>query len=236
MSVPFLETIAKAYTDRYSDLSRHLFIFPNRRAGTFFMKNLMKCVGRRPMLLPKVTTMSDFVEELCGGVVAGRIEQLFVLYDSYVGMLRRQGVVHVPEFDTFRRWGETALSDFNEVDMQDVDADSIFKNVKDVKEISANFLTEAQMKVMEEFFGQAYDPEHIATEFWKNFNEVSGDAKESELKSRFRLLWQVLGPLYHSMHAELKKRGMFTSGGAYRHVASLLEEKGETASMRVQSQ
>lgn len=226
MSVPFLETIAKAYSDRYSDLSRHLFIFPNRRAGTFFMKNLMKCVGRRPMLLPKVTTMSDFVEELCGGVVAGRIEQLFVLYDSYVGMLRRQGAVHVPEFDTFRRWGETALSDFNEVDMQDVDADSIFKNVKDVKEISANFLTEAQMKVMEEFFGQAYDPEHIATEFWKNFNEVSGDAKESELKSRFRLLWQVLGPLYHSMHAELKKSGMFTSGGAYRYVASLLEEKG----------
>lgn len=226
MAIPFLQSLAQSFADRYADLSGHLFIFPNRRAGTFFLKNLRNCIGGKTVLLPRVTTMTDFVEEMCGGVVAGRIELLFVLYDAYVALLRERDVKTIPEFDSFRRWGETALSDFNEVDMHDANADEIFKNVKDVKEISSNFLTEEQMKVMEEFFGQSVDPHEAAEGFWRNFEKGSEDEKASKLKNRFLLIWQVLGPLYHSLHRELSKRGLFTSGGAYRHVADLLERKG----------
>ncbi|MBO5445579.1 MAG: PD-(D/E)XK nuclease family protein [Muribaculaceae bacterium] len=223
MAIPFLQSIAKAYAERYRDMSRHIFVFPNRRAGTFFLKNLLKYAGNRNAILPRVTTMTDFVEEISGRVVAGRIELLFVLYRSYVSLLQRLGVESIPEFDSFRRWGETALSDFNEVDMQSVDADAVFKNVKDVKEISANFLTDEQMQVMEEFFGQAFDPEIMATGFWKEFNDTEG---EEGLKPRFRMIWQELGPLYHSLHEELENNGLITSGGAYRKAAELLEEHG----------
>lgn len=224
MATGFLESIAKGYAERYNDLSRHVFVFPNRRAGTFFLKNLLKYTEDRTALLPEVTTMTEFVENLSGGIVAGRVELLFVLYQSYVSLLRRSGVETVPEFDTFRRWGETALSDFNEVDMQNADADAIFKNVKDVKEISANYLTEEQMLVMEEFFGQSFNPEAMAVGFWKEFNESGAD--EDKLKPRFRMIWQVLGPLYHSMYDQLKAKGLLTSGGAYRSAAEILEEKG----------
>ncbi|MCM1490608.1 MAG: PD-(D/E)XK nuclease family protein [Muribaculum sp.] len=216
----FLTSIAKAYSAQYSDLSSFLFVFPGRRAGTFFIKYLAESTRGRDILLPDVTTMSDFVEKISGKVVAGRIELLFILYQAYSGLLRDAGAEKIPDFDAFRRWGETALSDFNEVDMQCVDPDAIFKNVKDIKEISSNFLTEEQMKVMNEFFGQAFDPENIATEFWKKFT----DKEDSELHSKFRLLWQVLAPLYAKFKEHLDAMGLTTSGGSYRIAADILEK------------
>lgn len=220
MPVPFLESIARAYASREVDLSGHLFVFPNRRACTFFIRNLSRELGDKAAWLPKVVTMSDFIEEVSGRVVASRIELLFIMYQSYVKMLKERGVKEVPEFDAFRRWGETVLSDFNEVDMHDVDADAIFKNVKDLREISSNFLTDEQLKVMEEYFGYVYDPKNVATEFWKKF----GEKEKSELHQKFRMLWQVLAPLYHSLSEELASKGLVTSGGAYRMTADILDK------------
>lgn len=170
--------------------------------------------------MPEVTTMSDFVEKVAGKVVAGRIELLFIMYQAYVKLQKEAGAESIQEFDRFRRWGETALSDFNEVDMQDVDADAIFKNVKDLKEISSNFLTEEQLKVMEEFFGQSYDPALSAKEFWKDFNKN----KDDSLHRKFLPVWQTMGPLFHAFHEALEERGLTSSGRAYRLAAEKLEK------------
>lgn len=220
MALSFLASVAEAYVDKYKDLSNILFVFPGRRAGTFFLKYLTQALNGRNSLLPKVSTMADFSELLSGRVVAGRIEMLFILYNAYGELLRNSGVKVIPEFDVFRKWGETALSDFNEVDMHDVDADAIFKNVKDLKEISTNFLNEEQLKVMSEFFGQAYDPEYLARGFWKSFNNSESD----ELHSKFRLLWQVLAPLYNIFRQKLEQKSLISPGGSYRLAADRLEE------------
>lgn len=221
MAVPFLQSIARAYAANGRDLSGHLFVFPSRRACTFFLKLLTEELRGRVAMLPKVTTMSDFVEKACGRIVGGRIELLFIMYMAYVRLQKESGSSVVQEFDRFRRWGETALSDFNEVDMQDADPDELFKNVKDLKEISSNFLTEEQLKVMEEFFGQAYDPAATATEFWKDFN----DNKDDELHKKFLPIWQTMAPLYHAFHEEMERRGLVSSGGAYRLAAENLEKE-----------
>ena len=221
MTVPFLESIARAYAESTNDLSDYLFIFPSRRACTFFLKNLTGTLKGRVAVLPEVTTMSEFVEKVSGRVVAGRIELLFILYKAYVRLQKESDSQTIQDFDKFRRWGETALSDYNEVDMQDTDPDEIFKNVKDLKEISSNFLTEEQLKVMEEFFGQAYDPTDVATKFWKDFNEK----KETELHKRFLPIWQIMAPLYHAFKDDLEQRGLITSGGAYRLAAEILEKE-----------
>ncbi|MDE5849112.1 MAG: PD-(D/E)XK nuclease family protein, partial [Muribaculaceae bacterium] len=220
MSVPFLQSVARAYAEGGQDLSDHLFLFPSRRACTFFLKRLTSELKGRVAMLPRVATMSDFIEKASGRVVAGRIELLFIMYKAYLRLQQSRGTELTQDFDRFRRWGETALSDFNEVDMQDADPDEIFKNVKDLREISSNFLTEEQLKVMEEFFGQSYDPVDTARGFWKDFH----DNKESELHRRFLPVWQTMAPLYHAFHEDLERRGLTTSGGAYRLAAERLEE------------
>ncbi len=221
MASPFLKSIARAYASSGKDLSGYMFVFPSRRACTFFLKRLTNELHGRVAMLPKVTTMSDFVENASGRIVASRIELLFIMYQAYVRLQKESGATAIQEFDRFRRWGETALSDFNEVDMQDTDPDEIFKNVKDLKEISSNFLTEEQLKVMEEFFGQAYEPAAVAEGFWKNFN----DNKDDELHRKFLPIWQTMAPLYHAFHEELEKLGLISSGGAYRLAADRLEKE-----------
>lgn len=219
MAVPFLQSVARAYASCGKDLSDHLFVFPSRRSCTFFLKNLTNELHGKVAMLPRVTTMSDFVEKASGRIVAGRIDLLFIMYQAYERLQKMEDAPAIQEFDRFRRWGETALSDFNEVDMQDADPDEIFKNVKDLREISSNFLTEEQLKVMEEFFGQAYDPAETAKGFWKDFNAK----KDNKLHRKFLPIWQTMGPLYHAFHEELERRGLISSGGAYRLAAQKLE-------------
>lgn len=218
MAVPFLQTIARAYVSHTKDLSDHLYIFPSRRACTFFLKELVSELHGGAAMLPEVATMSDFVEKASGRITAGRIELLFIMYKAYEALQRKNGATVIQDFDRFRRWGETALSDFNEVDMQDVNPDELFKNVKDLKEISSNFLTEEQLKVMEEFFGQAYDPAETATGFWKDFHAN----EDNELHRKFLPIWETMAPLYHAFNEELERKGLISAGRAYRLAADRL--------------
>ncbi len=221
MAISFLESIVRAYADSSKDLNDYIFVFPSRRACTFFLKNLTNALKGRISMLPAVITMTEFVEQAAGKVIAGRIELLFIMYQAYVKLQTRNGIATIQEFDKFRRWGETALSDFNEVDMHDINPNEIFKNVKDLKEISSNFLTDDQLKVMEEFFGQVYEPKKVATNFWKDFNKNRDD----ELHKKFLPIWQIMANLYNSFNDELEKRGLIYSGGAYKKAADVFEEE-----------
>lgn len=214
--ITFLESVALAYTERYDDLSEFCFIFPSKRAGAFFLNKLRHTIGNRTMLAPEITTIAELVEKLSGRIVDSHIDLLFLLYKCYCRLTghnpadpQQSGV----DFDSFRVWGEIALSDFNEIDMYGVDADEIFKNLKDFREIASNYLTEEQKRVMEEYLGYAPGVEREEKSFWKTFEPVSD---LTEAKQRFLHLWQVMAPLYHQLNLELENLGMTTMGGAYR--------------------
>ena len=226
--IPFLKSIGKAYLSRYKDLSEFCFVFPNKRGGTFFMKYLREECTRRPVVAPEVMTITDFVGMLSGHVVASRLDMLFLLYESYREVkglpAGGEGDALADDFDSFRGWGETVLADFSEVDQCLVPYAEIFKNVKDFREITSNFLNEEQRKIMSEYFGHTDygDP----TSFWKNFSDESDI---SELKGRFLRLWQILSPLYENFSAKLRERGLATTGGSYRLAAETLMELGRDA-------
>ncbi len=227
--LPFLQTIAKAYASRYPDLSEVCFLFPNKRSGTFFLKYLKEEYHRHPVLAPEVKTITDLVGDLSERVVASRLDMLFILYRCYrehLGLpLTEEENDEGISFDSFAGWGETVLSDFNEVDLYMVNTDEIFKNVKDYREISSTFLTEEQRKVMEEYFGHTDmgDPRS----FWKNFD--GDENKLSEVKQKFLHLWRIMSPLYDRFKEKLEEEGLTTVGGMYRQAAARLKEEGREA-------
>ncbi len=222
---PFLKSIAKAYSSRYEDLSEICFVFPNKRSGTFFLKYLKEEVGTRPHLAPEVMTITDFVGMLSGKVVASRLDSIFTLYDAYREVkglhVAADGENIAEDFDSFRGWGETVLSDFSEVDQYMVPQDEIYKNVKDFREISSNFLTDEQRQIMAEYFG--HSDYGNPTEFWKNFDD---EENMSELKGKFLRLWQILFPLYETFTSRLESKGLATNGRIYRLAAETLREGG----------
>lgn len=230
--IPFLKAVAKGYKERYSDLSRLCFVFPNKRSIAFFTKYLTEECDAH-IVAPQMITISDFIAGIAGRVVAKRLDMLFRLYSCYRDMQGLTGQDDEDDFERFRGWGESVLSDFNEVDLHMVDPDEIFKNVKDLKEISTNFLTPEQRAVMEEYFGYSGTPPN-PDQFWREFKDV----KEEEIhpggspKGKFLHLWRTLAPLYHRFTDSMEAELLATPGGAARRAAMLLESGESNVSSR----
>lgn len=224
--IPFLKSVALAYTARYADLSEFCFLFPNKRSGTFFLKYLRECNPRRTVLAPEVKTVSEFMSDLSGRVAAPRLDLLFILYEEYRKLLGQEaddgeGV----SFDAFRSWGETVAADFSDTDQYLADPAVVFKNVKDFREITSNYLTDDQKEVMEEYFGHSEPGD--AGSFWKNFD--SGAAGQGEAKKKFIHLWRILLPLFEALGKRLAGEGLATNGGNARLALQALRLKGRDA-------
>ncbi len=202
----FLQRIAQAfYTEYQADIRKFTFVFPNRRAGLFFRKYLMEVIDK-PIFSPEIITINDCFFNASTRKVIDRTAALFRLYRIYRGISQTD-----ESFDAFVFWGEMLLSDFTDVDKFNVDAQQIFTNVKNLKEIDNlhEYLTDEQLKAIEQF--------------WKHFLPNI----ESKTKKEFIAIWKVLLPLYEQFKAELLKENTASEGMIFREVTDFLK-KNET--------
>lgn len=217
---PFLQQVAEVYATKEPDsLSDCCFVFPNKRSASFFAHFLQQAIGDKPVFMPAITNISEFVASLSDRQEASRYDQLFTLFDEY----RKIPGVEV-EFDQFLFWGEMLLSDFNDVDRYLVDPDALFINVKRLREISSNFLTEEQIDVIRRFWGEDRTRETV-DRFWKHIDQEGNKPQQQ----KFILLWEVLQPLYHAYRRRLASEGLATSGMLYRDAVDALSPASDTA-------
>ncbi|MDE6369148.1 MAG: PD-(D/E)XK nuclease family protein, partial [Muribaculaceae bacterium] len=118
------------------------------------------------------------------------------------------------DFDKFVFWGGMILDDFDDVDRQLVNADKLFKNLKDFKEINADYLDDEQKRVVRQIWGETARTAAV-TEFWTHLNNTDEDS----IETRFINLWELLGDLYRLFTAQLHAKGFDTAGGQYRDAA-----------------
>lgn len=225
--ISFLNSLAKAYASRYDDISEFCFVFPGKRGGKFFLRDYRSALPRNKVVIaPETLTVAEFVAKVADRDVAPRLDLLFMLYDCYCDMNPRNadGSPTVG-FDSFRLWGETVLSDFDDVDRYGADPDELFRNIRDFRDIATDFLTDAQRRVMEQYFGHTPSPDDIGR-FWKNFHPASDGSGLTRVKHRFLQLWESLGPLYHRLAERLEKEKLATSGGVYRLALERLRNEG----------
>lgn len=216
---PFLKQIAEAYATECADeLIDCCFVFPNKRCSVFF-SNYIRQASKKPIIEPATTDIDTLITDLTRAVMMPRIEQLFVLFDCYRRIVRKNtGTEPDLFFDSFLGWGETVLNDFNDVDRYLVDPAQIFKNIKFFKEISSNFLTEEQVAIINHYWR---DPITFAADarMWKHLDTDTPDQRT--VKSFFSL-WTVLFELYESFGHEVSRRGFSYPGMSYRRCAELL--------------
>ena len=198
---PFLLQVAQHYHPA-PEISRMCFIFPNKRAVGFFLKYLgdLSAAQRRPIIAPACITINDFFARLGGLRPADRMAAMLTLYDCYKALKP-----DAEPLDEFIFWGGVILSDFAEVDKYLVEPGHIFKNVAEYRQLqdSLDYLTAEQEEALRHFLGQFRD---------------SGEYKE-----RFRRIWDILLPLYHSFNEALAAEGMATEGAIYRSIAKSLD-------------
>ncbi|MBR5102374.1 MAG: hypothetical protein IK092_04560, partial [Muribaculaceae bacterium] len=211
---PFLKSLAQYFTPQ-TDLRDTCFVFPNRRSGQFFEREL-QIANKSTMMLPKVTTISDFVADVTGELAVPQVEALFVLYQAYCELI---GDTDYP-FDKFVYWGSVVLTDFDDVDMYMVDASALFTNVKEFKEISTDFLSDEVKQMLERFFNVTFKPSDPDVErFWKADND-----NNDGVKAKFFSLWRVLFNLYTRYGEKLAEQKLSYRGKMYKDAALKLRE------------
>lgn len=219
----FLQVVARGYRKEYSDLSKLTFIMPNKRSGTFLLREFLMG-SSRPEIAPRIITISELVGSLSKRVVDSRIDQIFRLYRSFLSV---SGEDTEMTFERFSTWADALLNDFNDIDMQLADPEEIFKNVYDINAIRSNFLQPHHRKVLKQYFGFQGDfDDKDFKELWHKISVLKEEPVCSKNKARekYTALWQKLGPLYESFFADLHSDGLTTTGGAYREAVQSIEE------------
>ena len=202
---PFLFQVAAHYFQA-PDIHRHCFVFPNRRSMVFFRKYLgeqVKAQGNDvPLPVPPMYTINDFFYAVYKVDVTDRLRLLLELYACY----RSLNPAAEP-LDEFVFWGDVMLQDFNDIDKYLVNAEDLLRNVSDFKAIqdSFDYLSGNQRAAIEQFLS--------------HFRE----GKESEIKTRFVKLWNLLFPLYTQFRSRLEEKGMAYEGMVYRSLAEALK-------------
>jgi len=195
--VYFLEHIAKHLYSEYGNmLNSHCLIFPNRRAGLFFLKYLAKEISK-PAWTPAIMTINDLFQSLSELQPAENEILLFELFKVYRAVRKNN-----ESFDDFYFWGDMLLNDFDDVDKNLVDASKIFRNIQDIKDID------------QEFGGLTDEQADVVKRFWTNFNPV----KMSVQKKEFKSIWSILNDIYEGFRRSLTEKNLAYEGMIFRDV------------------
>lgn len=209
MEETFLHFVARSYAND-SDIDEYCFVFPNRRAGKYFAKELSECVGEmsHAVLSPEITTISNFVADITESVEANRIELLIMLYEAYKQAMPDNSVT----FDRFVHWGDVILNDFGDVDRYMVDARDLFVNISDYKEIKTNGMTPELKEIVGRYFNLR-ENQMGGEDFWQHIKREDG---EIAIRKNFNNIWSQLNKIYTNFLLLLEKNGLTYGGKMYR--------------------
>lgn len=142
---PFLLQIAQYVFQNHKQETEHItIVLPNKRGALYFKQHLAS-VFRQNIWLPTIISVEDLIGQLSGLKQADNIDLICDLYSAYKLVLKEKS----ESFDHFVKWGSLMLQDFNEADRYLVDTKSLYKNLKEIKEIenwslSSESLTDTQ--------------------------------------------------------------------------------------------
>lgn len=133
---PFLkETARRLLAAHPNDLHKVMVVFNNHRSGAFMrhhFEEISKAEGR-PFFMPRILSISELVSELSNLKIVPNEFLLFELFDIHKSIAGEDRKYQT--FEEFISFGDMMLSDFSSVDLYRVDAEQLFQNLFDLKQI-----------------------------------------------------------------------------------------------------
>lgn len=131
MATPFLKSVAEYIHSNYKDKVENLcIVLPNRR-GALFLKQYLAQVFAKTIWVPTIISAEDFINEISGLKPIDEIDLICQLYESYRDCYGEKA----EPFDSFSKWGQLILQDFNEIDRYLADSEQLYENLRDIKVI-----------------------------------------------------------------------------------------------------
>lgn len=125
----FVEDLAEIVLKSPHGMRDVAVVLPGKRAATF-LKKAMAEKSNSAVWLPEMLTLPDLIGRMVGKNRGDRLDLIFELYETHCRLSGK-----TDSLESFLAWGPTVLSDFNEIDHYLLDAKTVFKNLRDYKEI-----------------------------------------------------------------------------------------------------
>lgn len=192
------------YCKHAGELGQICLVFPNRRAGVFFRAYLQKYITSA-VVGPEITTVNELISGFSNYYPGEKLQLISILYDIF-----RKHTQTKETFDEFYFWGEILLADFNDIDRYLVNAEDLFRNIADIKEIDSlfDYLTPEQKQALEQFWGSV----------------AVTDKKAYQL--RYIHIWDKLFPVYAEFKKKLAEKQLAYGGMIDRSVVETMKEEG----------
>lgn len=197
----FIEEVAGSLYERYGDdISSLTLLMPSKRAVLFLSEALSRNV-EHPVWEPKYMSVDELMLSLTQLRKCDKLRLVAELHKVY-------STIHDEKFADFYHWGEMLISDFDMIDKYRIDAEQLFANINDIKELESDlsYLNEEQIAFVNRFWGT-----------------LKGKIDKDSAKDKFLTLWQSLGTIYTTYREHLRTLGIGYTGMIYRDAVERLE-------------
>jgi len=130
----FIKSVLLDLKKKEVDFSKITFILPSKRSG-IVLQNELSTIRNTTFFAPSILSIEEFVEELSNLKALSNIELLFTFYKTYVDYTERN---EQEPFDSFSKWAQVILQDFNEIDRYLIDPKYIFGYLNEIQKINTN--------------------------------------------------------------------------------------------------
>ncbi len=205
----FIEDVIKNVISKDPDTGNVIYILPSKRAGVFLKKILSKTITKT-VLAPEIYSIEDFIEKVSSLVTANTTTQLFELYKAYLSV----GDYEKESFDSFLKWGQILLQDFNEVDRYLVDASSLYKNIEAIQEVNHWSLNPEKSEMIENYL-----------HFWRYLEEIYNQFNNNLIKQGLGhqgLIYRTSVAQLPSYISQINKNHVFLGFNALNTAESIL--------------
>lgn len=201
----FLKDIAQHVYKHFPSAEKVCLVFPSRRAALYFKKEFSGIIDK-PVLSPVILSIEDLYHQLSKLKRSDELNLVYKLHQVYKDVYQNK-----EPFEQFYFWGKMLLRDFDEIDKYLVNAEHIFKNLSDQKELDSvfDFLTEEQLGFLKAFWGD------VNTQY-------------SRHQKGFVQFWEKLWHLYRDYKETLIKDGDAYEGMLQREVVERMDEAIKT--------
>ncbi|WP_420401277.1 PD-(D/E)XK nuclease family protein [Flagellimonas sp.] len=131
MQQSFLEYVLNDLQQKGVSITECTYVLPSKRSGTFLKKHMAQIIGKN-IFSPNVLAIEDFVTQISGLTQASNVDLILELYSVY----KKTEIKEHDDFDTFLKWGQILLQDFNEIDRYLIPPNEILNYLSAIKELN----------------------------------------------------------------------------------------------------
>lgn len=195
MGDKFLYKLADEVIKNGHDFQKLCIVFPSKRAGLYFKKYLADILQKN-FFPPDILNIQEFVQNNSGLNTADELILLYELFECYKKIYGDKFT-----FERFYSFGKLLLNDFNNIDKNLVHTETLFRIIKNYKEIEQQF------------------PHPIDNEVLNSFMSAFDNYLSSPETDFFKEFWNKIDMLYTSYKSVLQVKNINYEGMIYRNFA-----------------